>query len=57
MYEFLYFSAFAASETARESDEDNCMAALLNRMSVPKSMTPTPLYPVEAPSRKLISSI
>ncbi|EJD76107.1 coiled-coil domain-containing protein 6 [Loa loa] len=39
--------AFAASETARESDEDNCMAALLNRMSVPKSMTPTPTYPAE----------
>ncbi|VDK81636.1 unnamed protein product [Litomosoides sigmodontis] len=34
--------AFAASETARESDEDNCMAVLVNRMSVPKSMTPTP---------------
>ncbi|VDM10921.1 unnamed protein product, partial [Wuchereria bancrofti] len=30
--------AFAASETTRENDEDNCMAALLNRMSVPKSM-------------------
>uniref|UniRef100_A0A8R1TUR3 Uncharacterized protein n=1 Tax=Onchocerca volvulus TaxID=6282 RepID=A0A8R1TUR3_ONCVO len=40
--------AFAASETARENDEDNCMAALLNRMSVPKSMTPTPAYSTEA---------
>ncbi|EJW86129.1 coiled-coil domain-containing protein 6 [Wuchereria bancrofti] len=42
--------AFAASETTRENDEDNCMAALLNRMSVPKSMTPTPAYATDASS-------
>uniref|UniRef100_A0A0R3S2C1 Coiled-coil domain-containing protein 6 n=1 Tax=Elaeophora elaphi TaxID=1147741 RepID=A0A0R3S2C1_9BILA len=46
--------AFAASETARENDEDNCMAALLNRMSVPKSMTPTPTY-TEASSPNAVS--
>ncbi|MCP9266017.1 Coiled-coil domain-containing protein [Dirofilaria immitis] len=43
--------AFAAAETARENDEDNCMAALLNRMSVPKSITPTPSYSTETSSQ------
>lgn len=42
--------AFAASETARENDEDNSMAALLNRVSVPKSMTPTPTFTPETSS-------
>ncbi|VDN04463.1 unnamed protein product [Thelazia callipaeda] len=36
--------AFTASEMVRENDEDNCMAALLSRMSVPKSITPTPIF-------------
>uniref|UniRef100_A0A915PYP8 Coiled-coil domain-containing protein 6 n=1 Tax=Setaria digitata TaxID=48799 RepID=A0A915PYP8_9BILA len=47
--------AFATSETARENDEDNCMAALLNRMSVPKSMTPTPAYSTEISSPNAIT--
>ncbi|VDD94632.1 unnamed protein product [Enterobius vermicularis] len=45
------YRVFAASETAREADEDKVMDELINRISIPKSTTPTlpPASPAAAP--------
>lgn len=41
--------AFTASEAAREAEEDKTMTAMLNKYSIPKSITPTVITVISSP--------